>query len=38
MPPKKGSSPSSSSKNPVQPAPEKRGYEFGGPYVTTLLY
>jgi hypothetical protein len=25
-------------KNPVQPVPEKRGYEFGGPYVFLELY
>lgn len=27
----------SKSKTPIQPVPEKRGYEFGGPYVSLLL-
>lgn len=33
MAPKKDSKPSV----PIQPVPEKRGYEFFGPYVTLLL-
>lgn len=32
MPPKKASKPEQPDV-PIQPVPEKRGYEFGGPYV-----
>lgn len=33
MPPKKASKPEKP-EIPIQPVPEKRGYEFGGPYVS----
>lgn len=34
MPPKKATKPEKSHV-PIQPVPEKRGYEFGGPYVSS---